>query len=612
MTNETPIQSSVNDLIEKLIQSDGQREALKTISRMAGYESPPPTIHEFINDSEFLGEMLGFDSESGHDRLFPYWKSALYELFPNPFYSSFREIICTGSIGTGKSTFSMTGAVYDLCKLLHVADPHSKYGLIKSDRIVLALVNATLDLASSVLLGQMNEWFRSSPFFRRQLNIAANRRTMFPKMIDVVSGSRNSQFLGQAVYATILSEINFHDKVYHQAADTYNGLRQRLESRFPRNSPGRIWVDSSKSDSGSFVEDFLLKNRTPEDLGALYIIDKPRWEILPDWKLKLSGKTFKVFVGSQTRDPFIIERPEQIIGVDEAHILDVPDIYESNFRLDINKSLQDIAGVSTQAAYRFISSAEKIESSFTHENPVFREVVSVDMYDQSDKLINYIDYSKIKADTRPRFMHIDLGLVNDKTGIACTRLDGIITVERFDAIANKNITINEPVYWTDFVIAIESKPGQEVPIYKIKNMIIDLRARGYKIICVSTDGYQSTNLRQDLEVNSINAKLISVDRSIDAYVELKNAILSGRCHLPRHPILNKEIREIEYHQGKADHPDRGSKDIADAVAGSIYSAKMGITDYRANTTSEDIINAIAGETRPRNVYEELIGHRVDD
>jgi hypothetical protein len=595
--------TTVDELIAKLIESDGRKEALKTLARLGGYEECPPTMSEFVDDYEFLGEMLH------GDKLYPFWRSTLYNIFPNPFNSPYREVILSGAIGLGKSSCALAGVAYDICKLLHVKDPHGKYGLIKSDKIVLALINATLGLSASVLSDQLYSWFRDSPYFRRQLK-ASTGRSLFPKMIDVQSGSRASHFLGKAIFSTIISEINFQNKIANQAADNYNSIRQRLESRFPQLPPGRMWIDSSKTDCGSFIDDVLLKDRDPADLERIKIVDEARWNVLPPWKLKLSGKTFKCFIGSQFRDPFIVERSDQLAGVEEARVLNVPEEFAENFRLDINKALQDIAGVSTQAAYRFITSTEKINQAFTHNNPVTKEVIALDFYDESDRLMNYLEYNEIKKDQRPRFIHLDLGLVNDRTGIASTRLDGIITLERYDAASGKNVIINEPVYHTDFVIAVESKPGQEVPIHKLQNFIVDLRARGYPVAVVSMDSYQSRNMLQNLELNGFKAKLLSLDRTPDGYIEMKNAILTNRWHGPRHPILSTEIRELEYINGKIDHNLRGSKDLSDSVAGSLYSAKIHMNEFRANTTSAELIKAISSQTKPRNAYEDILGSQI--
>jgi len=72
--------------------------AVKT--KLKHYESPPPTIMEFLSNPYYLGE----ETQEGK-RVFPYWKTKLQEIYPTPFfeYSPDKKIIIlTGATGIGK------------------------------------------------------------------------------------------------------------------------------------------------------------------------------------------------------------------------------------------------------------------------------------------------------------------------------------------------------------------------------------------------------------------------------------------------------------------------------------------------------------------------------
>ena len=60
-----------------------------------------------------------------------------------------------------------------------------------------------------------------------------------------------------------------------------------------------------------------------------------------------------------------------------------------------------------------------------------------------------------------------------------------------------------------------------------------------------------------------------MDRSSDAYDQLKAALYDGRVEIPNDQKLFTELRTLERNTktGKIDHPPHGSKDIADALAG---------------------------------------------
>ena len=272
---------------------------------------------------------------------------------------------------------------------------------------------------------------------------------------------------------------------------------------------------------------------------------------------------FKVFVGDKTRDPFLVDRPEQIRGIDDALVIDIPVEYKQDFVNDILRSLQDLAGCGTWSAFNFIPSGELIGEMQVRENPLTREVITLDFFDKEQKLIDYIQYHTIALDSRPRFIHTDIGLKHDKTGIAATRFGGMVTLKRTDPLTGVLQETKEPIFFLDWVMAIEPRPGHEVALYKIKNLMTDLRKRGYPIAAISTDGFQSANLRQDLLLLGFETELISVDKKRDPYDYFKNTILESRINGVRHSILDRELRRLVDLEKKIDHPvgEHESKDL---------------------------------------------------
>lgn len=74
------------------------KEAKELLAQMMGYREVPPTIDEFIESDYWLGGVL----ENG-SAVYPYWRRALNQVFPNPFTSPYIEVIATGAIGIGKN-----------------------------------------------------------------------------------------------------------------------------------------------------------------------------------------------------------------------------------------------------------------------------------------------------------------------------------------------------------------------------------------------------------------------------------------------------------------------------------------------------------------------------
>ena len=584
------LEESKVQLASQLIEAYGYNKAMSALCKMSGYIDTPPTIDTFIHDTDFLGNVLGFDPELGRDRIYPAWKTVLDKVFPNPFYSPYNEVIFSGSIGSGKTTCGLAGLMYDLCKLTFLENPQGKFKLLDSTVILFALMNATVKLSEDVIFSQFTEWTERSPYFRSLANKAHDGSTLFPNRIGVLAGSRFEQTMGRAIVSLLLDEANFQHVVKNQAYDTYNSVKARIESRFLGKGgqvPAHMWLISSKSDDTGWLQTHIDKSR---DIESSLIVEYPIWEVLKCKEI-YSGKKFKVFIGDKARDPFIIDRPEQIHGLPDACIIDVPIEYKQNFVNDIFRSLQDLAGTGTWSYRNFISSVELIEEAQVRPNPVSKDIITLDFFDQSQRLIDYLCYPDINVDSRPRFLHIDIGLRHDRTGIAAVRFDGYVNLKRFDVRTGLTMSSREPIYFVDFVMAVEPRPGQEVPLYKLKQLVTDLRKREYPIAKITVDGYQSANLRQDLELLGFDAEEISVDKKKDPFNNLKNVILESRLNGVRHSVLDDELKNLVDTEKKIDHKKNGSKDVADALCGATWVARENMEAFGNVMSSAEYLSA---------------------
>jgi len=344
-----------------------------------------------------------------------------------------------------------------------------------------------------------------------------------------------------------------------------------------------MWLDSSKADEAAFLEMHIQQVKGKP---KVRVFDYPIWESKPD-ALYQNCETFKMFIGDDTHDPAIISHARQLQGLDASRVVEVPMVHHDDFLDDPYNSIRDLAGRAVFSTHKFISSIERIEEGLIRRNPVTKDIISLDFYDQSDILLNYILIQEVLKHKRPRFIHVDLGLRHDLAGIAMSCIVGFVTVTRRDTGTGEILTTKEPIFWTDFVIALKAKAGQDVPIYKIKNLVRDLMQAGVSVASVTADGYQSENLKQDLWLMGVDSKIISIDKTRAPYDHFKNVLLEGRYNGVQHPRLRTELKDLLDLGKKIEHPlyasnvedegasqgrRQGSKDIADAVAGSIWNA----------------------------------------
>ena len=112
---------------------------------------------------------------------------------------------------------------------------------------------------------------------------------------------------------------------------------------------------------------------------------------------------------------------------------------------------------------------------------------------------------------------------------------------------------------------------------------------------VTSDTFQNADLAQQLQSKGFNYKVLSVDRvnneskQCEPYHYLKSTIYEERITLYDDcNLLTEELISLEKNaNGKIDHPDNFSKDCADALCGSVYTASQYAEQY-AYEYGEDI------------------------
>jgi len=573
------------DSIEDIIKNLSTEELYDLSYEMdeQNYKEKPVSIEEFITNDLYLGEYLGKDG------VYKYWIEVLKKIYPSPFYSGYWMVIIKGAIGLGKTTIANIMLVYDLYKLMCLKSPQSYYSLIESTKILMFLMNNTLSNVSDVGLDQITQMFSNSEYFRnkmRHVNKKNKNDTMFPNRIDISVGSKISHALGRAIFSVMIDEVAFNTRS-KQAYDNFNSVVRRMESRFMGEGggvPGKVIVVSSESDNSSDLN--KIANMYKDKEGVL-IIQEALWTVKPDnYTL---GKWFKVFVGSDTRAPEIIRETTNVESMEEALIIDVPEEHRSVFESDINMALRDIAGVSTGSSYALFKNKDKLYNCRMCKN-IFKDTIVLDFDDDNDsiesKIITPRYFDDMQDSHKVRFIHIDIGISGDRLGIACSYVKEIKQMEVIDPFTQEIGVMDKIFTKTDWAVGIEPVPGKQVPLYKIRQFIKWLSSKGVLIAEVTLDGYQSTDTMQSLKKMGFTSGYLSVDRTADAYITLRNSIYSGTHILPNNMLLIKELEELELQstKNKVDHqyndPNKAcSKDIADGVSGSMINALNNFEKY---------------------------------
>jgi len=77
-------------------------------------------------------------------------------------------------------------------------------------------------------------------------------------------------------------------------------------------------------------------------------------------------------------------------------------------------------------------------------------------------------------------------------------------------------------------------------------------------------------MMQQLKAYGINTETLSVAKK--HYDDMAMVVLEERLSGPHIPLLIDELLQLKIMRDRVDHPRKGSKDLADAVCGSIYNA----------------------------------------
>ncbi|AMM44825.1 putative terminase large subunit [Bacillus phage SP-15] len=378
----------------------------------------------------------------------------------------------------------------------------------------------------------------------------------------------------------------------------YRTIKRRMESRYMKMGelPGILFLVSSKKSDHDFLEQYIQQVRTNPNV---HVVDQPLWKVKP--KSNYSGNFFLLAVGNKVLPSKIIAEHENKDDYIEQgyRVIEVPVEHKQAFELDISAALMDIAGIAMASTSKYIHYDKLMKVISKHRENPFRMDQIVLEFNGPEEIADYMDLSKIHEEdlSSPCFIHIDPSLSGDSTGIAMTTIKGAGSVERL--VRGEIQRVNDLVYKMVFGVAIKAVAGSQIPFHKIRQFIYWLRdTLGANVQMVTADSFQSADMLQQLKLNGFETKVISVDRKREPYDMLRNSINEERIDILPQSILEDELVNLEEDKikGKIDHPINGSKDIADALAGSVAAAAHHPIAVHMMNSGEDAMLIGSGST----------------
>lgn len=552
-------------------------------------------MEQFLTDPQYLGGLTGEGKV-----VYPVWKKTL-DVVANE--DSRYLVVLTGAIGTGKTRAAVYGALYTLCRILCLKDPWAHFGLTAGGQMSVVFFNLTKSESESRTYQLFQSHLLASPWFRAHGNVVGSE--MHPHVeFPLIKYTFASPFVagfgsqGEDVIIALMDEVDSPaaSKVQRQKViQAYENARRRLESRFVIRGEtiGRFFMVASKQDRLAFLNAFITKYKTTK---SIFIVDIPLWEAKPS--SHYCGKKFRVSVGDAHNLPKIIETEEdlQVAIRNGFMILEVPVEYYETFVKDIVGSLRDIAGISTSniRKTKLLPSESILARCYTESpNPVKLMTIEVGLNEEDLNLLDFLDLSVIPISrSTPWFIHVDFAYSGDgdSLGLAMSCISGWAKKTHEESDGSFRVE-KVPTTYTAFAMRIRGHPGDRIPLHKVRKLIMDLKAiHGFNINEVSFDlSIATEDMKQILERAGILCSDLSMDKQPNRYREFRNRIFEGLWSTPLNPFLHFELKNLEDDpdKNKIDHPDevaelefledgntreivmKGSKDVADAVAGSV-------------------------------------------
>jgi len=527
--------------------------------------------------------------------LFPAQYSIVNHVF-TPDYKDFKtdinELMIQWGEGSGKNTACARSLAYIAYWLTCLHNPQEYLNIGKNTPVVLCNVSFREEHASGIFFKQFTtclkntinpatgkNWFEEQGMDLREGKDIQTRKVIFPNHIEATSESSIRYTAeGKNILVAVFDEIA--EFRYDKAKALYNNLKNTAFSRFPYHYK-IISISYPRDPYDFFVQLYNSVDSWEEpDRHKVFRETKASWEVRSSKGAHPLLIEKRIYRTKEDYAPMYRKDPEDAMRRYECKFPKyTANRYLKKFDIVLEKCIK------FDRPYPYI--AEDDESlAITEEDllnlvwqPWFKPCYSYKLYqleqeltkNPSEELKKQISNEQERHENAQYFLHVDLsrGLQD---------YAGLLLLHTYSKL------FSQTGYYVD--LAVQIKPAEdEIQFDRIQKFIISLTHKGFDLTRVTFDGFQSTMIIQNLEREGIPSNIISVDRSRKPYDTLKHLLYQGLVDIYYYPPLIRELKElIITEKGKVDHPKessqrlkeegikRGSKDIADCLAATIFSA----------------------------------------
>jgi hypothetical protein len=577
---------SFNDLIDIL---DGEE-----------FEERPVDLRTFVTSPEYLGlpplSELQYTLIEKSSQI--YKEATLKKLFGEKegeriYKQTCTEVIAQLGKGSGKDYSSTIAVAYIVYLLLCLKDPATYYGKPPGDSIDILNIAINSQQANNVFFKGFKTRIDRSPWFVGKYDPKASEMK-FDKAITVHSGhSEREAWEGYNVIVVILDEISgfaIENTTGHDQAKTadaiYEMYRASVDSRFP--DFGKVILLSFPRFKNDPIQKFYNSVIAEKET----IIRSHKFKMDEDLPEGTEGNEFEVEWEEDHINSYLIpkvyalKRPTWEVN---------PTRSIEDFKVAFYKNPLDALGrfacMPAEMIDAFFKSREKVERSFNNT------ALAVDKFGRLE------EWFKPDPDKK-YFIHVDLAQKHDHCAVSMAHVERWVNVKVTNEYSQPApiVAVDAVRYWTP-------TPDKSVDFTEVKDYILSLRTRGFNIGVCTFDRWNSHDMMQQLKSYGINTEILSVAKK--HYDDMAMVVLEERLNGPHIPLLIDELLQLKIMRDRVDHPRKGSKDLADAVCGSVYNSisrtrpemnnEIGIHTYESFMDTNNLNEEPDGETYVQNM-----------
>lgn len=577
------------------------------------YRTCPVDMNTFMQDPYFLGTIYG-------DSIFPVWKKLLPEIYPAPLCKAYEEIILSTATRAGKSTLIAISFAYEIMLMLCMINPAKTLLGKMSGSLVMAILSKDNQTAVSQVATDLYKILTLSPYFQSIIEGDLPFSNIEKKGVQVTdsvllkAGSSLATLVGADLFACCLDEANIGttkiaaEKLVETRLQLWQHAIYRRKATLDKAPAGTgiMLITSSPTEENDVIKARIDQVRNSGIPNVRIVDNLARWEA----RGTHATDTFDFFIGSDTKDPCLLEDvPDLILTPEEAkeRVFKIPRTIEylDAFRNEPIRAIQEMLGRRTNPENSFFRSVSAFERVFYKDNDIFsKDEIFLTLngnIDLSDCLIDKEYFMHPHDPECFRYIHLDIASKQDRFGMAS------VYSKRIKFNSEEGIETSKRMYFVDFCLGLKARGGDAVDILKALDFIYQIKKQGYPVKLVTTDSHQGELSRQYLQKISnrtVKTDYQSVEKTKDAYFNLKNAILTEALVGYKNPILTKELKNLRETEKRVQKPtgNNYSDDMSDALAGALYSCTVDKYYMKTNESVTDLITQFKSQQSYNRLY----------